>query len=148
MVSPDPIVSPTLAQLYIAQGHVARARETIDQILAADPELGEALVLRDRLDANAQARLELEIDREVVLRWSVPTRIWEALEGRPSLVLCAQAAEGDRAPYYLSGPAEVAEGELHLPFAFRTGSASACLALLHGKRRELRVLAVAESASW
>ena len=148
MTKHDPLASPTLAQLYIGQGHFDRARETIQEILADDPENGDALVLRDRLDAGSQASLELEIDREVVLRWRIPARVWEGLEHPPSLVLCAQAAVGDRAPYYLSGPAEEAIGEMHLPFAFRSGSASACLALLTGKARELRVLAVAESGSW
>lgn len=148
MAKHDPLASPTLAQLYIGQGHLDRARETIAKLLAEDPELGEALVLRDRLDATSQAKLELEVDREVILRWVVPARLWESLERPPSLVLCTQAAQGDRAPYYLSGTAEEASGELHLPFAFRSGSACACLAVLKGEGREFHVLAVAESASW
>jgi hypothetical protein len=148
MSTTDRLVSPTLAQLYMAQGHRTRARETVESLLKEDPTQGVALVLRDRLASVIDAKLELQIDREVVLRWWIPTHLHRQLEGPPSLVLCAYDAHGDGAPYYLSGPADGARGELHLPFAFARGSATACLALLSGARREIRILAVSESASW
>ena len=51
----DRLVSPTLAQLYMAQGHRTRARETVEALLAEDPSQGVALVLRERLNSTIDA---------------------------------------------------------------------------------------------
>ena len=49
--------SPTLALLYLAQGHPGRARGTIVEVLAADPDNGHALALQARLRERPPAEL-------------------------------------------------------------------------------------------
>ena len=66
----DPIASPTLALLYLAQGHFGRARAIVEQLLARDPTDGQALVLARRLAARGSAQVECEIrDEQVAFNW-------------------------------------------------------------------------------
>ena len=70
MTRSDPIASPTLAQLYIKQGHLGHAHEVLAQVLDEDPRNGVALVLRDRLHHRAAGTLALEVERgELDIKW-------------------------------------------------------------------------------
>lgn len=70
MARKDPLASPTLAQLYVQQGHVGRARQVIDTLLEENPLNGHALAMRERLRHVSEASLVAEQDgREIVLRW-------------------------------------------------------------------------------
>jgi hypothetical protein len=70
MMSRDPLASPTLAQLYIEQGHLRRARKVLDAVLAEHPLQGQALAMRDRLRHAGEGSLVCEHQgREVHLRW-------------------------------------------------------------------------------
>lgn len=142
--------SPTLAQLYLAQGHLDRAREQVLALLADDPFSGVALALNARLSAMSLAsatRLALDVDREIILRWDIPDTHWRE-HARLDLVLCVTPRGTHSTPHYLSGPADRAQGEMHLPFPYPRGSASACIAALVGPRRRFRPFAVSASASW
>ena len=66
----DPIASPTLAQLYIAQGHLRKARSVVEEVLERDPLDGHALHLASRLRAVGEAQLTAAVDaEEIALRW-------------------------------------------------------------------------------
>jgi hypothetical protein len=70
MTSRDPLASPTLAQLYVEQGHLRRARKVLDAVLAEQPLQGQALVMRDRLRLAGEGSLVCELQgREIRLRW-------------------------------------------------------------------------------
>jgi hypothetical protein len=68
--STDPIASPTLALLYLSQGHLGRARAIVDALLERDPTDGQALVLARRLASRANAHLESRIeDDQLTMKW-------------------------------------------------------------------------------
>jgi hypothetical protein len=70
MTAHDPIASPTLAQLYIAQGHLRKARAVVAEVLERDPLDGHALHLASRLRAVGEAQLTVSVDAgEIALRW-------------------------------------------------------------------------------
>jgi hypothetical protein len=46
---PPPVATLTLAEIYLAQGHVERALAVLDEVLGAEPEHAPALALRDRI---------------------------------------------------------------------------------------------------
>lgn len=75
MTSRDPLASPTLAQLYIEQGHLRRARKVLGAVLEEQPLQGQALAMRDRLRHAGEGSLVCEHEGpEVRLRWQkVPT---------------------------------------------------------------------------
>lgn len=141
------LASVTLAQLYATQGHLQKALNQVEELLARDPADGEALALRERLTVRKGARLELRVDREILLRWQVPETL-RRLHPTLSVVLAVTPRGRLAAPHYLSGPATGSRGEMHLPFPYVSGSAIACLATLSGERRAFTVLAGSESASW
>ena len=68
----DALASPTLAQLYLAQGHPGRARTTLDEVLA----LRGAVQERERWRVFAVAEVDL-----VTLR-NTPQRILGPARGR------------------------------------------------------------------
>jgi hypothetical protein len=85
--SRPPMPTVTLAQIYLGQGHEERARETLQQVLARDPNHTKARMLLDKLDAEASpsqtaavvaaARDALVVLRDgsrVVLYWELGTR--------------------------------------------------------------------------
>ena len=96
----DPIASPTLAQLYIAQGHTTKARNVLTEVLERDPFDGHALHLRERLTALGQAQLSASVDAtKIALRWQQVPRTLHALVVcfvggvvRVDSVRCASAA--------------------------------------------------------
>jgi len=47
--APPPLPTVTLAEIYAAQGHLERALTTLDEVIAREPEHGDAAKLRDRL---------------------------------------------------------------------------------------------------
>jgi hypothetical protein len=46
---PPPVATLTLAEIYLAQGHVERALAVLEEVLTAEPELAPAIALRDRI---------------------------------------------------------------------------------------------------
>lgn len=46
---PPPVATLTLAEIYLAQGHVERALGVLDEVLATEPEHAAALALRERI---------------------------------------------------------------------------------------------------
>jgi hypothetical protein len=82
------LASPTLAQLYLAQGHVEHARTTCKQVLEQEPTNGYALALLERLRPVELARVGVRFVASSVtgidlgaglleLSWSVPRSLLE-----------------------------------------------------------------------
>jgi hypothetical protein len=70
MTAADPIASPTLALLYLSQGHLGTARTIVGQLLQRDPFDGQALVLARRLAARGSAHIECEVTAEhIAISW-------------------------------------------------------------------------------
>ncbi len=71
------LASPTMAQIYMRQGHFHRARETLDAVLRNDPTSGAAHVLRERLALLDGATVSGRISGDtghIDLRWkAAPT---------------------------------------------------------------------------
>ncbi|NVB39167.1 hypothetical protein G6O69_15095 [Pseudenhygromyxa sp. WMMC2535] len=153
----DAIASPTLALLYLAQGHPERARATLDEVLGTEPENGHALALLERLQPPPAPRVELHFipgaiadAGEIELRWSVPPAYVDAT---------GLAAEALHLALGIARPREHAglrftslrcaafEGTHRLPS--RLGPAALAVSLVAARPGEdLRVLAVAELLSW
>lgn len=141
----DPLASPTLAQLYVTQGHYDRASRVLDAVLANDPENGHALALRKRLALRGQAELSLERNAEALdVRYRsdgpatdlhVVVGTWRARGGQAT-------AEPLR-----SQPCPNAAGLLSFGVRDGPGAAAACLARLDANG-QLEVLAVAEPIHW
>jgi hypothetical protein len=163
----EPIASATLALLYLAQGHRARAEATLSEVLASDPSNGYALALHDRMQPRPTAQLHARfvasstgiggidiggIDigahlgiGELELEWSIPEPIIPA-DHRLDVVVAF--ATRDRASLRLTSIAcldRQAVQRISAPL----GPASAAIALLASKPcGPLRLLAVAEPISW
>jgi hypothetical protein len=151
MSDAPPLVSATLAQLYMQQDHLEQARRVLARVLAADPLHGHALALADRLAQRSRARLyaAFQPGRGVVVRWhDAPEdpalhlilavfRPVPALPGRTSTAVtstrCREAA-GEHAFPIAGGP--------------RPSPASASLCLARLRPAGLQVLAVHEAISW
>ncbi len=168
----EPLASPTLAQLYLAQGHPRRARATLQEVLEDDPYNGHALVMLDRLHERARpdiyARFIASDDLEgsseersftsistmfageLELRWSVPASLpWphpDLLDRLEVVVAIARLRAGSSMRYTsltCSGP----QGRQRLSAPL--GPASAAVALVaHGRSGQLVFLAVADPLSW
>ncbi len=52
---PPPVATLTLAEIYLAQGHVERALGVLEEVLAAEPEHAAALALRERILAERES---------------------------------------------------------------------------------------------
>lgn len=52
---PTAFVTPTLAELYLRQGHLEKAREICQRILASEPDREDARQLLERIESQAQA---------------------------------------------------------------------------------------------
>jgi hypothetical protein len=66
---PPPVATLTLAEIYLAQGHVDRALAVLDEVLAAEPEHPAARTLRERVLVQKErggARRGVVQDAEVV----------------------------------------------------------------------------------
>jgi len=53
-----PLATVTLAEIYASQGHKARAKTVLDEVLAAEPDHAAARALRDRIGEPAEAEAE------------------------------------------------------------------------------------------
>jgi hypothetical protein len=148
----DPIASPTLAQLYIAQGHLRKARAVVDEVLERDPFDGHALHLASRLRAVGEATLSASVDAtEIALRWQ---RVPFAPATHVVLVCfvggvmnvrsvpCSSSGEGQRDPV-----AGMVGGEWTVPRPRAPGSAAACIGRVVAGRGFV-ALTVARPVSW
>jgi hypothetical protein len=120
---PTPVPTVTLAEIYAAQGHLAKAIAVLEELLAGEPEHVEALALRARfardLEANAATRgpsvappepneeaeeAALLAEEEEAPRAAQVAR--ETPESAPSAV--SARAEAELAPVVASAPPAVA----------------------------------------
>jgi hypothetical protein len=53
---PSPVATVTLAEIYATQGHIDRALNMLDEVLAREPEHAAAHALRERLRTDPRAR--------------------------------------------------------------------------------------------
>lgn len=159
----EPIASPTLALLYLAQGHRSRARATLREVLEAEPTNGYALALHDRMQSRPHATLEARfvassatgIDLgagELELEWRIPPELVPA-DHRLDVVVAF--ATRDRASLrFTSIPCDMQEGQDGGSATVRRipaplGPASAAVTLVASTPGgPLRLLAVAEPTSW
>lgn len=146
------IASPTLALLYLAQGHDARARATLDEVLAEDRHNGHALALLERLDrprpSTVQARYlasESAGTGELELRWSTPPQHLVESSGL-AIVLALTRLRSNAGLRFTSRRCPDLGGALRVPAPL--GPASAAVALVASSVDGLAILAVAEPLSW
>ncbi len=152
----EPIASSTLALLYLAQGHRSRARATLDEVLAAEPDNGYALALADRMQPRPRPQLRARfvassaagIDigaGELELSWSIPPALADA--DAQLHVVVALATRGRASLRYTSIACADARGTQRIPAPL--GPASAAVSLVANKPgARLRLICVVEPTSW
>lgn len=134
------LASPTMAQIFMHQGHLQRARETIDAVLEGDPEAGAALVIRERLRALDGPAIQARSDGRVLeVRWQ------EAPADAHVLVIVFRG----RGVWVTSRSCDGGDGQrrIDLPGPARAGAASVCLAL-RGDDGAPQPIAVTETLVW
>ena len=170
------LATATLAQLYLEQGHPARALAICREVLADDPTNGYALELERRLRVEAVATLavrfvsssaagvELGVG-QLELRWSVPRHLLAThddarLDVVVAIAVAREAArEGPPVLRYTSVRCLDLEASARLDVPLGPASAAVALMLSASTDRRvaltelrlrpaLRVLAVAEPISW
>jgi hypothetical protein len=140
----DPIASPTLARLYLAQGHSDRARGVLAEVLRRDPYDGVALVLQRRVGKRDPAALACEMEgSRVRLRW---TRVDADAAAHVVLVTFVRETDGARVRV-TSVRCRGSNGSWDAPMAARAGAAAACIGALESGG-SWRVLAVAPPIRW
>lgn len=124
MTDRDPLATPTLARLYLAQGHFDRARAVLDACLRRDPADGHALALVRRLQARCDAALNLAIvgDR-VTAQW---TAVPDIARCHVVLVACTQTG-ATAATWVTSSRPRAAFGTWECALPFARGTVSACV---------------------
>ncbi|MEZ4385876.1 MAG: tetratricopeptide repeat protein [Nannocystaceae bacterium] len=146
------LASPTMAQIYMRQGHYHRARETLDAVLQSDPTAGAALVLRERLDLldgptirGRAVPSDAKHGGALELRWTgAGTR--SGGSDTHALVVVFQG----RGVYVTSRRCDASDGEARIDLPRRgepTGAASVALVRLAADG-EATPLAVAEAITW
>lgn len=99
---PPPVATLTLAEIYLAQGHIERALATLEEVLTAEPEHAAALALRERVAnerSSAAARrrpappAEPSFDDE-----PMPAPAPFVASVQPSFVASVEAPEATRSP--------------------------------------------------
>ncbi|HFE43923.1 MAG TPA: tetratricopeptide repeat protein [Nannocystis exedens] len=142
------LASPTMAQIYMRQGHFHRARETLDAVLRSDPTSGAAHVLRERLalldGATVSGRVSGDA-RNLDLRWkAAPT-------GTHVLVVLFRG----RDVYVTSRPCKVADGRWRVDIDSSarchagTSPGAAAISLVRpGEHGVATPVAVAEPLCW
>lgn len=87
----DPIASSTLAHLYVAQGHLRKAKSVLSEVLERSPDDGHARVLLRRIAARSEASLTATADDEGIefswqglpsTRGMMLVTVWVVDEGR------------------------------------------------------------------
>jgi hypothetical protein len=139
----DRLATPTLARLYLGQGHFDRARTVLEACLQRDPLDGHALVLWQRIHARSDATVVLtcQADR-LVSKW---TGVRDP--GRCSVVLVAIAPVGNTATQWVSSMrCDAPFGRWECPLPFARGSASVCIGRVD--EQGWSVEAVARPLSW
>jgi len=153
----EPIASPTLALLYLAQGHRARAQATLDEVLELEPFNGYALALRERVRREPGHGVELSarfIPRagaidigagELELRWSIPRALINPARRLDVVIAIATRPQASLAHTSIPCLDRTATQR----FATPLGPASAAVALIASiPRGAIEILAVAEPQSW
>lgn len=152
----DALASPTLALLYLAQGHPGRARATLDEVLTDDPHNGMALALRSRLDLGPQVEVHARFEPgegfggAIELRWAVPESLpWPhpELDSRLELVLAIARPNESAALRYTSRVCSAPSGSERIPAPLGPGSLALAL-VAHERGGKLRFLAVADPLTW
>ncbi|HLT38335.1 MAG TPA: hypothetical protein VK034_18745 [Enhygromyxa sp.] len=155
----EPLASPTLALLYLAQGHRSRAKATIREVLSAEPGNGYALALLQRMQPRPHAQLHARfvassttgIDigaGELELEWTIPDPLVLEDHQHHQLDVVVGFATRDRASLrFTSIPCLDRAAVQRIPAPL--GPASAAVALLASKPcGPIVLLAVAEPISW
>ncbi len=143
MTDRDPLATPTLARLYMGQGHFDRARTVLDACLRRDPFDGHALALVRRMHARSDATLAVTILRDrLTLRW---TALGDADDCHVVIVASTQTGT-TAATWVTSARARTAFGAWECTLPFPRGSVSACIGGVD--RRGWFVRAVARPLSW
>lgn len=145
-MSNDPLASPTLAQLYLEQGHVDRARAVLDEVLARDPYDGTALVLRERLRALRTGRLTCQRgEGQIEIRWrGIPT------EGHAELRLLLAHRSGHDGRVRTREVSHMCNGAVGEHRVLAPGASGACAAAIGIPDAEggFAPLAVADPLQW
>ncbi|TPV92682.1 MAG: tetratricopeptide repeat protein [Myxococcales bacterium FL481] len=147
MANDDRLASPTLALLYIAQGHVKRAREVVDALLEEDPRHGAALAMRARLSPRPSVSAKVDARTgELAIRWHIVDRA--NLPASLHVVIAAWSENDCAAAVRVtSTPCDAPRGSTVVAPPMSTGAMTVCLAGLDESRRFVPV-AVAEPLSW
>ncbi len=146
------LASPTMAQIYMRQGHFHRARETLDAVLLADPTAGAAHVLRERLALLDGPTISGRVGREgaqLDLRWT------KAPADAHAVVIVFRGHD----VYVTSRPCGAGDGQWKLrldrdqhraPRAHgQAGASAAAISLVRpDEQGSARPVAVAEPLSW
>lgn len=147
MTDRDPLATPTLARLYMGQGHFDRARTVLDACLRRDSLDGHALALVRRLQARSDASLLITlVDDEAADRLSIK---WTALgdaEACHVVVVASTQTGRTAATWVTSTRARAAFGTWECPLPFPRGSVSACIGCVDAHGWYVR--AVARPVSW
>lgn len=142
--APDPLASPTLAQLYLGQGKLERAQQVLERLLEDDPYAGAALALHRRLSARNLGEIALKGGVDGVrLRFE----LGDGPVGVHAVLTTFELVErGVTRQRVTSRPIDGRSGEFVFDAPRGPASASACLAQLVDGR--VAVLAVAATHSW
>ena len=127
MARDEPIASPTLARLYMSQGHWARARGMVEYLLQRDPLDGDALVLAERL-GPLPGRLTARRDGDD-LRLH-----WRGIKIEPAVHLVtvtAATADGVTRVGVTSVRVDKPFGEQRFALPTAHGSLAACIGRVH-----------------
>ena len=152
----EPLASPTLALLYLAQGHRGHARRTLDEVLSTEPDNGYALALHERMRQRPSAQLlarfvassaaGVEIGAgQLEISWTLPPEL-VAPDQRVHIVI-AFATRAANALRYTSIPCLDASATTRIPAPL--GPASAALAMVASKSgAPLTFLSIPPAQSW
>jgi hypothetical protein len=133
----EPLASPTLALLYLAQGHRGHARRTLDEVLATEPDNGYALALDERMRrppvaqlsarfvASSTTGIELGVG-ELEISWTLPRGL--VPPDQQVHVIIAFASPARESLFYTSIPCLDASATTRVPAPL--GPASAALTLV------------------
>lgn len=143
----DRLASPTLALLYIAQGHVKRAKAIVEAILEQDPRHGPALAMRERLAPRPVVSARVDpATGEIEVTWQATRR-----PGFPSLLHVIMATWSDddcaAAVRVSSVRCDASRGSTRVSPGLPAGAMSVCLGGLDDARRFVPI-AVAEPVVW